>query len=63
MHTHPTPVVIKQHITAALIQRGASIDSVTMAKVYEAIDEGMADANTAWDKYLEDLKGWTDNDQ
>lgn len=61
MHKHPTPVVIKQHITAALIERGASIDSVTMSKVYEAIDEGMADANIAWDKHLEDTKGWTNN--
>lgn len=61
MHKHPTPVVIKQHIMAALIQRGASIDSVTMSKVFEAIDEGMADANAAWDKHAEDMKGWLDN--
>ena len=61
MHKHPTPIVIKQHITAALIQNGANIDSATMTKVFAAIDEGMAAANTAWDKHLEDLKGWTGN--
>lgn len=63
MHTHPTPVVIKQHILTALIERGAAIDSITMSKVFEAIDEGMADASIAWDKHLEELKEWGDNGQ
>lgn len=50
MHTHPTPVSIKTRITEALIQRGRSIDSITMAIVYTAIDAGIKAANEEHDK-------------
>jgi hypothetical protein len=50
MHTHPTPVSIKTRITEALIQRGKSIDSITMAIVYTAIDAGIKAANEEHDK-------------
>ena len=52
MHKHPTPSVIKARITEALVQRGESIDSITMSIVYEAIDAGIKSANEQHDKAL-----------
>jgi hypothetical protein len=53
MHKHPVPVDIKNHIMAALIAAGDKIDSITMSKVYKAIDDGICAANIAHDKKKE----------
>jgi len=53
MHKHPVPADIKNHIIAALILAGDKIDSITMSKVYDAIDNGIRTANIAHDKKKE----------
>ncbi len=53
MHKHPVPVEIKNHIIAALISAGDKIDSITMSKVYKAVDDGIRAASKAHDKKKE----------
>lgn len=53
MHKHPVPVEIKNHIIAALIAAGDKIDSITMSKVYKAVDDGIRAASKAHDKKKE----------
>ena len=57
MHKHPVPLEIKNHIMAALVTVGDKIDSVTISKVYNAIDDGIRAANIAHTKKKEAING------
>lgn len=49
---HPAPVLIKYNIMAAMVQAGKDVDSITMSKMFAALDEGMAAAHAAHDKIM-----------
>ena len=52
MHTHPTPIQIKNEIIKAMIERFNNMPSNYVSAMFDAVDAGIKQANENHDAYM-----------